>query len=959
MNGEIIVYSDLNKIKIGDGKTNINDLEFASAEAVGRLTAENGVVFGDIENNQAGELAIAVGSETKATGKASFAVGVGSEAQAEASFSGGTTNESHIKDIAGIDIGSISDSLITEALGERGIRLKNNLNSNPASIASGVSSISYGTGTRTHTALSASLGVGAESGSKGFYLHKITVPADGGNITISLSTQQKPYYKYSLLGSTIERNKTATWNDSVAKQALASWSAGDKISIILKKPYFLCESIVSVNSENGIITVTNTGGITKQNVEDATVFDSLVTAEGSMLKLVPYQFSIAVPAKPEIGTTELHFAGIATGLGSIAAGTLSQAHGLMNLAAGQYSFVVGKQNEAGYGSFACGEGTKALGNNAHAEGYLTIASGNNSHAEGHSTVASSYRAHAEGYMSRATAVQSHAEGHNTEASGNVSHAEGYESVASGRYSHAEGQNTEASSESSHAEGTKTKASGQYSHAEGFNTKASGNISHAEGSTTVASGYTSHSEGFGTTASGHHSHAEGYYTTASGDYSHAEGSGTIASGECAHVQGKFNIKDEENKYAHIVGNGTSDTARSNAHTLDWDGNAEYAGDVLSKGKELASEEYVYSLMPTSSEEGIVIENKFASRSYLSDIESDINPSQAGTGDPSPDNVRPILSHSQVKLQCSCGKNLYDKDTYPLTEGKYINSSGNIDTAAAFACTFDYIPISHVQGKKITLNHNPNNSACRIAFYKENKSLISTTYESTVSVPSNAEYIRFTVRITDLAKKEVQLEVGSTSTSYEPYKSETLVTFNLGRDVYGGHLDWSSGVLTVDRECYTFTGNEVYGSGGISNGKSRYWLSESSNPFMSKMKYSADSTVKNAKLACSKLPTIIAGDTYKGIDGIGLSTSSTQKLFIYCDQYANDLAGFKEMMKGAQLVYELRTPIKIQLASVKEVKLLAEAKTIYCDTGYMKATGRVSCEDIINKIISAIIALGGNI
>jgi hypothetical protein len=35
---------------------------------------------------------------------------------------------------------------------------------------------------------------------------------------------------------------------------------------------------------------------------------------------------------------------------------------------------------------------------------------------------------------------------------------------------------------------------------------------------------------------------------------------------------------EGKYVHVVGNGTSDTARSNAHTLDWNGNAWYQGTV---------------------------------------------------------------------------------------------------------------------------------------------------------------------------------------------------------------------------------------------------------------------------------------------------------------------------------------------------------------------------------------------
>ena len=159
-----------------------------------------------------------------------------------------------------------------------------------------------------------------------------------------------------------------------------------------------------------------------------------------------------------------------------------------------------------------------------------------------------------------------------------SHAEGYNTTASGNKSHAEGSNTTASGNKSHAEGSNTTASGNNSHAEGSVTTASGNTSHAEGYITLASGSFSHAEGSVTTASGDYSHAEGSDTTASGMYSHAEGFNTKASGKYSHVQGKYNIEDLNEKYAHIVGNGTSDTARSNAHTLDWEGNAWYAGTV---------------------------------------------------------------------------------------------------------------------------------------------------------------------------------------------------------------------------------------------------------------------------------------------------------------------------------------------------------------------------------------------
>ncbi len=137
-----------------------------------------------------------------------------------------------------------------------------------------------------------------------------------------------------------------------------------------------------------------------------------------------------------------------------------------------------------------------------------------------------------------------------------SHAEGTNTTASGDYSHAEGSDTTASNIGSHAEGILTTASGDHSHAEGNGTKASGHYSHAEGGSTTASGY--------------YSHAEGYITTASGYYSHAEGYNTTASSDSQHVQGKYNVGDSQGKYAHIVGNGTTESSRSNAHTLDWNG-----------------------------------------------------------------------------------------------------------------------------------------------------------------------------------------------------------------------------------------------------------------------------------------------------------------------------------------------------------------------------------------------------
>ena len=153
-----------------------------------------------------------------------------------------------------------------------------------------------------------------------------------------------------------------------------------------------------------------------------------------------------------------------------------------------------------------------------------------------------------------------------------------EGTAIGENSVAIGKNVEASGSYSRAEGNGTIASGFGSHAEGYITKATSSYAHAEGRNSTASEFNSHAEGNGTIASGFGSHAEGLNCVASGESSHAEGRKTIASSDYQHTQGKYNIEDNNNKYAHIVGNGTDDNNHSNAHTLDWEGNAWYAGQV---------------------------------------------------------------------------------------------------------------------------------------------------------------------------------------------------------------------------------------------------------------------------------------------------------------------------------------------------------------------------------------------
>ena len=304
-----------------------------------------------------------------------------------------------------------------------------------------------------------------------------------------------------------------------------------------------------------------------------------------------------------------------------------------------------------YDDSAVNFGRKAntdIGTKSVALGNDVTASGSYSLAEGSRTVASSTCGHAEGNYSITTGNYAHSEGGNTIARGNYSHAEGQQTVSSGTYSHAEGRFTIAPGVGSHAEGgidtaititisgaanattyttndtSNLKVGGyiRYNDTIGRITNITENTSFEVASTlseealtnaeitifaTIAAAKCAHAEGQRTMAFGSSSHAEGLRTMANGNYTHAEGSDTVAQPKSQHVQGEFNVVDDTGSisargtYADIIGNGTNDSNRSNAYTLDWSGNGWFAGDVYTGStsgtnkdagsKKLATEDYV--------------------------------------------------------------------------------------------------------------------------------------------------------------------------------------------------------------------------------------------------------------------------------------------------------------------------------------------------------------------------------
>lgn len=306
--------------------------------------------------------------------------------------------------------------------------------------------------------------------------------------------------------------------------------------------------------------------------------------------------SFRIIGKWDVGNREIGAYSTAIGVETRTASKGANAEGCRSIAYGSWSHAEGIDTKAAYASHSEGTKTVASAENSHAEGQNTTASGGASHAEGSASVASGGFSHAEGSTTTASGEASHSEGTHTEASGDDSHAEGQYTIASSGASHAEGITTTASGLGSHAEGKETVASQKYTHAEGFKTQATAQFSHAEGRESFATAECTHAEGWKCKANGPYSHSEGYYS--------------VANGKQQHVQGKYNVEDSEGAYAHIVGNG-KEGMPSNAHTVDWLGNAWYSGDVYvgSTGgvnkddgsKKLATEEYVAGTVNTRIEE----------------------------------------------------------------------------------------------------------------------------------------------------------------------------------------------------------------------------------------------------------------------------------------------------------------------------------------------------------------------
>lgn len=302
--------------------------------------------------------------------------------------------------------------------------------------------------------------------------------------------------------------------------------------------------------------------------------------------------------------------------------------------------------------------------------------------------------------------------------------------------------------------------------------------------------------------------------------------------------------------------------------------------------------------------------------------DIEPIQEGTGDPSPENVRPISGRSEVGVWRS-GVNVWDEE-WVLGD---ISSITGAETTGDKVISKNYCSILP---NTTYYNLSPSVGNQGIFFYDANKSFIEMRwlYAQTFTTPSTARFfkIRFPSQYGITYANNGGINYPSTDHDYH-VSDIASITIPLGQTVYGGTVDAVSGVMTVDRAAVdmgslnwnfqTSSGN-MYADNALSN------------------------RLERGRTSCSmfKYVTKADGGEMAGVADLLKNNAyafqhNLSARVIVRDTTYTDAATFKTAVTGQTLVYELAQPVTVQLTAQQLTTLLG-TNNVWSDGGNVSLT-----------------------
>ena len=283
----------------------------------------------------------------------------------------------------------------------------------------------------------------------------------------------------------------------------------------------------------------------------------------------------------------------------------------------------------------------------------------------------------------------------------------------------------------------------------------------------------------------------------------------------------------------------------------------------------------------------------------------------------DNICPISGHTEASVQRD-GKNLVDPST--IIDGYYENEEWVIGVPGS--TVFRGFK-TWVKAGTYTVSFGKSVNIIRAIYddvTHQNVATNTTSYSFTCTADG---YVGMSWRDTTSGSTDwddstpVQLELGQTATSYEPYAGKTY-TIALGDTIYGGTVDFDSGVMTVTHGIVEYEGDagENWQKDLVSN---RHSMS------ISKPSGSTSDTTG----ICNQFIYVATGAP-EGCFYFGQNLN-----FILSEE--TEVSDWKTYLASnpLQVCYELATPTTIQLTP-QQIQLLKGTNTLTASTGQISVT-----------------------
>ena len=309
--------------------------------------------------------------------------------------------------------------------------------------------------------------------------------------------------------------------------------------------------------------------------------------------------------------------------------------------------------------------------------------------------------------------------------------------------------------------------------------------------------------------------------------------------------------------------------------------------------------------------------------VKDLTVGIEPVQSGTGDPSPTNVRPISGWTGCNVTRT-GVNAWDEETqagyYIIDTGQYVANPGQL-------CSKNFTPVKPNMQYLFRKTHNLGD----ILYYSLSKELIGSAINRSANyvftTPENCYFIKMNLgsNYGSTYNHDIGINYPSTDTAYHAYTGVTLPISwqSSAGTVYGGTLDVTSGVLTVTMASIamdsiswsTLTIGSVNAfEGNLGNDNVRGNNAKDDSYFCTCYKYICDNRAVLENNNCAFTP---------------FNQTTSYKLALRDDRFSTAEA-LTTALAGEMLVYELKTPVIIQIDHVTVNTLLGQ-NNVWSDTG----------------------------